>query len=180
MELVDVYNKRHEKLNYTKGRRDLTNGEYRLSCFVWIINDENKILIQQRLATAKKCPNMWSTTGGGAKAGEDSITGTLTELKEELGITLNKENLTFIGSFIRFNDFVEIFVANINIDINDVKIAKDEVQDVKWATIDEYENMIEDGNAVSTSFNIFKNYYKNYYKKHIEIKDGKPIIVDDH
>ena len=180
MELVDVYNKRHEKLNYTKGRRDLTNGEYRLSCFVWIINDENHILIQQRLATAKKCPNMWSTTGGGAKAGEDSIIGTLTELKEELGITLNKENLTFIGSFIRFNDFVEIFVANIKIDINDVKIAKDEVQDVKWTTIDEYENMIEDGNAVPTSFDIFKNYYQNYYKKHIEIKDGKPIIVDDH
>lgn len=168
MELVDVYNKRHEKLNYTKGRRDLTNGEYRLSCFVWIINDENQFLIQQRLATAKKCPNMWSTTGGGAKVGEDSITGTLTELKEELGITLNKEDLTFIGSFIRFNDFVEIFVANLSIDINDVKIAKNEVQDVKWAIIDEYENMIENGRAVPTSFHIFKNYYQNYYKKHIE------------
>ena len=122
---------------------------------------------------------MWSTTGGGAKAGEDSITGTLTELKEELGITLNKENLTFIGSFIRFNDFVEIFVANINININNVKIAKDEVQDIKWATIDEYENMIEDGRAVPTSFNIFKNYYQNYYKKHIKIEEGKPIVVND-
>ena len=179
MELVDVYNKRHEKLHYTKGRRDLTTGEYRLSCFAWIINDENQILIQKRLATAKKCPNMWSTTGGGAKEGEDSIIGTLTELKEELGITLNKEDLTFIGSFIRFNDFVEIFVANINININDVKIAKDEVQDIKWATIDEYENMIEDGRAVPTSFNIFKNYYQNYYKKHIKIEEGKPIVVND-
>lgn len=179
MELVDVYNKRHEKLNYTKGRRDLTNGEYKLSCFVWIINDENQILIQQRLATAKKCPNMWSTTGGGAKAGEDSITGTLTELEEELEITLNKKALTFIGSFIRFNDFVEIFVANINVDINDIKIAKDEVQDVKWVTIDGYVEMIENGEAVPTSFNIFKNYYQNYYKKHIEIEDGKPTIVND-
>ena len=179
MELVDVYNKRHEKLNYKKGRRDLTNGEYRISCFVWIINDDNQILIQQRLATAKKCPNMWSTTGGGAKAGEDSITGTLTELKEELGITLNKDDLTFIGSFIRFNDFVEIFVANINIDINDVKIAKDEVQDVKWVTIDEYAKMIEENQAVPTSFNIFNNYYQNYYKKHIKIDKGKPTVVND-
>lgn len=179
MEIVDVYNKRHEKLNYTKGRRDLTTGEYRLSCFAWIINDENQILIQQRLATAKKCPNMWSTTGGGAKAGEDSITGTLTELKEELGINLSKEDLTFIGSFIRFNDFVEIFVANINIDINNVKIAKDEVQNVEWVTIDKYTKMIKDGRAVPTSFNVFKNYYQNYFKKHIEIEDGKPIIVND-
>ena len=179
MEIVDVYNKRHEKLNYTKGRRNLTTGEYRLSCFVWIINDDNQILIQQRLANAKKCPSMWSTTGGGAKAGEDSITGTLTELKEELGITLNKEDLTFIASFIRFNDFVEIFVANVNIDIDDVKFAKDEVQDVKWVTVDEYEKMIKDGMAVPTSFNIFKNYYQNYYKKHIKIEEGKPIIVND-
>ena len=114
---------------------------------------------------------MWSTTGGGAKAGEDSITGTLTELKEELGITLNKENLTFIGSFIRFNDFV---------DINNIKIAKDEVQDVKWITIDGYAKMIEDDRVVPTSFNIFKNYYQKYYKKPIEIEDGKPIIVDDY
>ena len=180
MELVDVYNKRHEKLNYTKERRELSNGEYRLSCFIWIINDKNEILIQQRLATAKKCPNTWSTTGGGAKAGEDSIKGTLTELKEELGIILNKEDLTFIGSFIRFNDFVEIFVTNINININDSKLAKDEVQNVKWVTIDEYTKMIEENKAVSTSFNVFKNYYQNYYKKHIEIKEGKPTIINDH
>ena len=33
MELVDVYNERHEKLNYSKGRKELNDGEYRLSCF---------------------------------------------------------------------------------------------------------------------------------------------------
>ena len=40
MELVDVYNERHEKLNYSKGRKELNDGEYRLSCFIWVINDK--------------------------------------------------------------------------------------------------------------------------------------------
>ena len=56
MELVDIYNERHEKLNYTKDRKQLQDGEYRLSCFIWVINDNNEILLQQRTATTKKCP----------------------------------------------------------------------------------------------------------------------------
>lgn len=40
MEKVDVYNKRHEKLNYIKEKKELEVGEYRLSCFAWIINDK--------------------------------------------------------------------------------------------------------------------------------------------
>jgi len=47
MELVDIYNDKHEKLNYTKGRKELSDGEFRLSCFVWIINDKDELLIQQ-------------------------------------------------------------------------------------------------------------------------------------
>ena len=43
MEFVDIYNDKHEKMNYTKGKK-LVDGEFRLSCFVWIINDKNEIL----------------------------------------------------------------------------------------------------------------------------------------
>ena len=43
MELVDIYNNKHEKLNYTKGRKELVEGEFRLSCFVWIINDNDEL-----------------------------------------------------------------------------------------------------------------------------------------
>lgn len=179
MEMVDVYNERHEKLGYEKGRKDLDKGEYRLSCFVWIINDKNEILIQQRVATAKKYPNMWETVSGGAKAGEDSIQGSLTEVQEELGISLKKEQLKYIGCFTRFNDFVEVFIANINIDINDINMQEDEVQNVKWISIDEYSNMIQNGTAVATSYSLFLDYYNNYYKKHLEIIGDKPISGSD-
>ena len=162
MELVDIYNDKHEKLNYTKGRKELEEGEYRLSCFVWIINNKDEILIQQRLATAKKCPNMWETASGGATAGDDALTGAMRELEEELGIKANKKNLRFIGSFARINDFVEVFLLKSNVKIEKLKLQEDEVQAAKWVKIEEFEKIIEEGNASDTSFSLFKEYYEKY------------------
>ena len=108
MEKVDIYNTRHEKLDYTKERNNLTEGEYRLSCFIWIINDKNEILLQQRSKDAKKMPNMWSTTAGGSLSGEESSDTIIRETKEELGININKDEIEFIGSYKRVNDFVEV------------------------------------------------------------------------
>ena len=176
MEKVDVYNAQHEKLNYSKERYELEQGEYRLSCFVFIINNEDKILIQQRLATAKKCPNMWEVVSGGAIEGDTAVSGALRELKEELGIKAIKDELKFIGSYVRVNDYVEVFVLEKNIDICKLDLQKDEVQDAKWVEISEFEKLIKQGKASDTGFNIFKNYYDNFYKKYIEFIDGKPVL----
>jgi len=175
MELVDIYNDKHEKLNYKKGRKELVDGEFRLSCFVWIINDKDELLIQQRLATAKKCPNMWETTSGGAVAGDDAITGTLREL-EELGIKANKEELKFIGSYARINDFVEVFLLKTNIDVSDLKLQEDEVQAAKWVSIPTFESIIENGNASNTGYFIFKEYYEKFYDRYLVFEDGKPVF----
>ena len=176
MELVDIYNDKHEKLNYTKGRKELEEGEYRLSCFVWIINNKDEILIQQRLATAKKCPNMWETASGGATAGDDALSGAMRELEEELGIKANKKNLRFIGSFARINDFVEVFLLKSNVKIEKLKLQEDEVQAAKWVRIEEFEKIIEEGNASDTSFSLFKEYYEKYYNRYLVFENGKPIF----
>ena len=176
MELVDIYNNKHEKLNYTKGRKELVEGEFRLSCFVWIINDKEEILIQQRLATAKNCANMWETTSGGALAGDSALEGTLRELEEELGMKVDVDKLRFIGSYARINDFVEVFLLESNIDVNQLKLQEDEVQAAKWISISEFEEIIKSGNASDTSFNIFKNYYNNFYKRYLTFENGKPIF----
>lgn len=176
MELVDIYNDKHEKLNYTKGRKELVDGEFRLSCFVWILNDNDELLIQQRLATAKKCPNMWETTSGGAVAGDDAISGTLRELEEELGIKANKDDLRFIGSYARINDFVEVFLLKSNIDVTQLKLQADEVQAAKWVSIKAFEKIISEGNASDTGYFIFKQYYDNFYNRYIVFENGKPVF----
>lgn len=179
MELVDVYNERHEKLNYSKGRKELNDGEYRLSCFIWIINDKNEILLQQRLATAKKMPNMWGTTAGGAQKGDSSLTGAMRELKEELGIDARKEEMVFIGSYKRINDFVEVWLCKKNIEVNALILEPSEVQDARWFSIDEFKRMIVDGKGIDSGFKIFEMYYDNFYNKHYELVDGKPVLVNN-
>ena len=174
MKLVDVYNDKHEKLNYTKGRKSLEKGEFRLSCFVWIINSKDEILIQQRLAT-DSFPNMWETCSGGALAGDTALTGTLRELEEELGIKADVNKMKFIGSFARVNDFVEVFLLKSEVDINSLKLQEDEVETAKWVSIDEFENLIKQGKACETSFDVFKKYYDKFYNRYLVIENGKPV-----
>lgn len=165
MELVDIYNERHEKLGYAKERKNLIDGEYRLSCFIWVINNENQILLQQRLANAKKMPNMWGTTAGGAQKGDTSLTGAIRELNEELGIEAKTEEMIFIGSYKRLNDFVEVWLCKKNLKIQDLILEKTEVQSAKWFNIEEFEILIKKGEGIDSGFIIFKNYYKNFYNK---------------
>ena len=176
MELVDIYNNKHEKLNYQKERKTLEDGEYRLSCFVWIINDKDEILIQQRVSTAKKCANMCETTSGGAIAGDDALKGALRELEEELGFKADKKDLSFIGSYSRINDFVEVFLLKSNVDIEELKLQKDEVQDVKWMTIKDFEKLIDNGKASDTGYFIFKEYYEKFYNTYVTFENGKPVF----
>ena len=177
MELVDVYNIRHEKLNYEKERKELIDGEYRLSCFIWIINDNDQILLQQRLKNAKKMPNMWETTAGGVKKGESSLEGAIRELHEELGLWVAEDDLEFIGSYKRINDFVEVWLCKKNISENNLVLSSDEVQDAKWFSIEEFEDMIKNGIGINSGYDIFKLYYDNFYNRHYELIDGKPVVV---
>ena len=164
MELVDVYNNKHERINIKKDRKKLVNGEFRLSCFVFIINDNGEILIQQRLATAKKCPNMWEVASGGVNAGETSLDGAIREVKEELGIIIDKKDLMFIGSYARINDYVEVFLLKSNILVSDLKLQEDEVQEIKWFNKEEVISRINDNYKELTDKIGCWNYLLKYFE----------------
>ena len=176
MELVDVYNERYQNTGESKERGTTTETEYRKACFVWIINSNNKILVQQRSKNRKHYPGLWSATSGGVSAGETSLQSIMRELKEELGIDVAEEELTFIGTYKRVNDFVDTYMMEKDIDINDITIQPEEVQDVKWMSIDNFEKLINRGEASDTSYGLFKNYYDNYYKRTVEFINGKPVL----
>lgn len=177
MELVDVYNKQHENLGYQKGRKELENGEYRLSVFTWIINDNDEILIQQRTKETKKLPNMWgASSAGGAQKNETGIEASLRETLEEIGLKLNKEDLYFIGSYARFNDFVEVYLINLNVKLENLNFDLREVQAIKWVSIDKFEEMLKNNEAIRSGYDIFRMYYEEYYNKEMIFENGKPIV----
>lgn len=162
MELVDLYNGQKELTNETVEKKNVPDGKFRLSVHVWITNGKGELLVQQRLATAHKFPNMWAVTGGAVKAGESSLDGVLRELSEELGIKANKDEMKFIASYRRKFDYVDVWLLNKNIDIKDIKLQEDEVQAVKWVTLEEFEEMLKNKEAIRSSY--------DYYKLYIEPK----------
>lgn len=169
MEKVDIYDKNHKFIGISKEKHSLKEGDYRLSAFIWIINSNDELLIQQRMADAKFLPNVWETASGGVKEGETSLEGIIRETKEEIGLEVSEDELSFIGSYARKRDFVEVYLLKKDVNIDELKykeVEKVEVQDVKWAKIKDFENMCLNKEAVDSGYFIFKNYYENFY--HVE------------
>ena len=80
------------------------------------------------------------------KNGIDAI---IREIKEELGISLNKEKAILFKTVKKEHKFKDIYLFYQDIDISDIKFLDDEVMDVKWVSINEYMNMFNNGEMVS-------------------------------
>lgn len=163
MELVDLLNNRKELIGETCERNAVPYGKYRLSIHIWIVNDKNEILIQQRSANRKKFPNMWANTGGACVAGETSIKTVFRELKEELDIIPNIDDLELIASYKREKDYVDVWVLRQNINITDLKFNDNEVQDAKWVTIEDWKKLLIEEQAVKSSTDYFLKYMNNEF-----------------
>ena len=163
MELVDLLNNRKELIGETCERNSVPEGKYRLSIHIWIVNDKNEILIQQRSASRKMFPNMWTNTGGACIAGETSIETVFRELKEELNVIPNIDNLELIASYKRKKDYVDVWLLRQNINIKDLKFNDNEVQAAKWASIEEWKKLLIEEQAVKSSTDYFLNYINNEF-----------------
>lgn len=165
MEIVDKFDNKRQSLNKTAERHEKIDGEYRQSVHTWIQNSKGEFLIQKRAANKKYFPNMWSQTGGGVDEGETTLQACLRECKEELGIDLDLKNIELVLSFKRKYDFVDIFLAKQDLDISKLILQKDEVTDVKWATIDEIRDLMN-SEQLAKSINV-------YFDMFIELLDYK-------
>lgn len=127
------------------------DGRYHLVVQIWVRNDAGEFLISCR-HPSKPFGMYWECTGGSVTAGEDSITGALREVKEELGVDLAAENLSLIRQEHRehYHDFVDNYVARWNGDIAELTLQETEVVDAKWVTYDELCAMDDAGEIVPT------------------------------
>ena len=74
MEIWDLLDEKGNKTGKTMIKGEgIPKGQYHLGADVWIINSENKILIQKRSAKKKLSPNVWGMTGGSVVKGEKSL-----------------------------------------------------------------------------------------------------------
>lgn len=124
-------------------------GDYHMIVHVCIFNAKGEMLIQQRQPFKQGWSNMWDVTvGGSATAGDTSQMAAQRETFEEIGIELDfselRPHLTVNGEY-RFND---IYLIESEVDIHKLTLQPEEVQNVKWASLDEILQMIESGEFI--------------------------------
>ena len=154
-ELWDIYDKNKNKTGRF-AERDVykfKEGEYHIVVVAVIINSKNEILIAKRSETKKKEPLKWELTGGGLKAGETSLQGILRETREEIGMEFIPEEAIFLKEIRKDEvpaDFKDLWLFKKDVPIDEIKFEDGEVADAKWVTIDQFLQIKENNEMIST------------------------------
>lgn len=129
-------------------------GRFYVTVAVFMQNSKNEFLMQRR---SKDKGGKWATTGGHPKSGETSLQGIVTEIKEELGIDVDPKSLVFYHTIKTNKDFVDFYYLNQDFDLKDLTLQKEEVQDAKWFTIEEIEDLIKKDDFFKSHIDYIKN-----------------------
>lgn len=160
MEFVEMFDNKRNSLGKTVERYTHIPGEYSQGSHVWIMNSKGELLIQKRSKEKRLYPNLWSITSGGTDLGETTLDTAYREVKEELGINLKPEELELMMSYKRNHDFVDVYLARKDIELEEITMQKEEVSDVKWVSKEELEELIKE-NQTPKSLQIYFEFLKN-------------------
>ena len=148
MEMIDLYNNARQIVCTAEKHDPIPDGLNKVAVHIWVVNSKGEFLLQQRLATAKKLPNMWGQIGGGVQTGETSWDACVRECSEEMGLTPTLENSILVGTWKRLNDFVDVWLVYSDVNVNDLKLQPSEVQNAKWASRQDIEQMQQNGTFI--------------------------------
>lgn len=156
MELLDIFDE-NENIIGTEERKVVhEKGLWHIHVGCWIMNEDGKLLFQKRAETKALNPNKWTRTGGHVDSGETPLTGIQREVEEEIGVKIPKEKFELINKDkqeVYFSDkqnynrhFVYNYFTFVNYKIEDYKMQKEEVSDLKYISIEEMEKAKKNNN----------------------------------
>lgn len=152
-EYFDLLDENGNKIGKTKLRTEVhRDGDWHKAVHIWIINNNGDILLQRRCATKDSNPNMLDISSAGhLSAGDDSLDGAIRELKEELNLDVNKEELQFIKTIKRSskytstfinNEFDDLYILRTNKSIDDMKFQEDEISEIFFVPYKQFKEMV--------------------------------------
>lgn len=141
-EFIDILNEQNEQTGKTSLKSEAhKKGLLHASVHCWIFDNNKNVIIQQRAATKETFPNFWDVSvAGHIAAGEVPAIAAIREIKEEIGISVTKNQLYFIGTsknkIVHHPQFIDnelhyIYLCEINFNITSLKIQQEEVAAVK-------------------------------------------------
>lgn len=157
MELLNVYDNNGNLTDKIVPRGDksvvLNDNEHIGVVVVFIENSNGEFLMQK---TSIEKGSEYSSTGGHIDVGETHLTSIIREIKEELGIDVNKEELEYLGFMLYDKPIRFMYYLKKDIDINDIVVQEEEVEFVKYMSVLEIKKLI-DNEEITKSHGIIFN-----------------------
>ncbi len=180
MELLDVLDENGNKTGEVEERSEVyRKGLWHRSSHIWIINDNNELLVQRRNPYKATFPNLWAiSVAGHVDSGETSLDTAIRELKEEVNLDVDPNELEFLftikretpykDSFLRVFD--DVYLLRKNIDCEQTKLQVEELTDIKYVYYEYLEDIFKEGD---------KDYvpYTEEHKKLFEILKDRNMEV---
>ena len=116
-------------------------GEYGLVVCVWVYDGHGKVLLTRR-APEKSAAGTWENSGGAAKAGEDSLTAIVRELREETGIAASPEEFELLDACTERGTHYDHYCLRRDPAYVKVVLQPGETDGVQWATFEMVREMI--------------------------------------
>lgn len=182
MEYFDVLNENGEFTGKIETREEChKKGLWHRAVYGFLFNKNGDVLLQKRSGNKKLWPNLWDVTvGGHVLTGEFGEQALIREIKEELDININGNEIKYLvgstssnikGDIIN-NHFNECYISTKEINISEIKLQESEVSDIKWFEKQEILDRIEDNfNGITDKrgpWNFLKKYYEIVEKRKID------------
>ena len=143
MELLNVYDNDGNLTDRVVPRGDksivLGDNEHIGVVVVFIENSKGEFLIQK---TSVEKGSEYSSTGGHVDAGETHLTSILREIKEEIGIQVEENELEYLGFLLYDKPIRFMYYLKKDINVEDIVTQEEEVDFVKYMSIDEIKEII--------------------------------------
>ncbi len=153
MELLDVLDEQGNKIGVEERKIVHEKGLWHIHVGVWIMNQNGELLLQQRSGAKKVNPYKWTRTGGHVDSGEIPIDGIQREVEEEIGVKISKDDFEPMGiekiekvnsnQNIINRNYVYSYFAFVKYKLEDYKIQEEEVCNLKYMSIEEIEEAME-------------------------------------
>jgi len=176
IELIDALDKNGNPTGERKTRLQiLDEGDWRNVIHVWLVNDQQELLVQQR-ASRGLWDNLWDiSVGGGVSSGEKPLQTAVRELNEELGIRIKPADLHPLGVWdtskslperkVMAHEFSYSYLLHRDVPISSLVLQPEEVTQVEYLGLADLKRQMRD----NSDYNNWVPHPKKYYLEVINL-----------